>query len=220
MIGGNHTRDFALEDGPGKDAELTLGPWLLAGLGCALIVVCAVCFGIGYAVGRHSASQTNVDKAPAANAAVTSPTMPATNTGAKPGARGTASAVPSPSPADGDAGIVDEAPAAGASALAAPAASASPVVRPALTSTESAAITSPAHAPVANGPMVQIAAVTHQEDADVLMSALRRRGYAVVQRHVAGDNLIHVQVGPFTNRAEAVAMAQRLLGDGYNAAVQ
>ncbi len=68
--------------------------------------------------------------------------------------------------------------------------------------------------------MVQIAAVTHQEDADVLMSALRRRGYAVTARHGAGDSLIHVQVGPFASRAEAVAMAQRLLGDGYNAAVQ
>ena len=68
--------------------------------------------------------------------------------------------------------------------------------------------------------MVQIAAVSHQEDADVLMSALRRRGYAVVERHVPGDNLFHVQVGPFATRAEAVAMAQRLLGDGYNAAVQ
>jgi len=68
--------------------------------------------------------------------------------------------------------------------------------------------------------MVQIAAVAHPEDADVLTSALRRRGYAVVQRRVAGDNLIHVQVGPFVNRSDANAMAQRLLGDGYNAAVQ
>lgn len=221
MVGGNHTRDFALDDGPGKDTELTLGPWLLAGLGCALIVVCAVCFGVGYMIGRHSAPQANADKAPAANTAVTSPSVPATNSGAKPGARGTSAAVPAPAPVDGNSGQVDEVPVSGpALAAAPPAAGASPVVRPALATTGGAPVTSPAHAPVANGPMVQIAAVSHQEDADVLMSALRRRGYAVVERHATSDNLIHVQVGPFATRAEAAAMAQRLLGDGYNAVVQ
>jgi cell division septation protein DedD len=67
--------------------------------------------------------------------------------------------------------------------------------------------------------MVQIAAVSHPEDANVLMGALRKRGYAVVSRRDPADNLIHVQVGPFANRNDAVAMSRKLLGDGYNAQV-
>ena len=67
--------------------------------------------------------------------------------------------------------------------------------------------------------MVQVAAVSHQEDANVLVAALRRHGYAVTMRREPGDGLIHVQIGPFFNRNEANAMSQRLLGDGYNANV-
>ena len=70
------------------------------------------------------------------------------------------------------------------------------------------------------GIMVQIAAVSHPEDADVLVSALRKRGYAVTARRDPADNLIHVQVGPFANRNDAIAMRQNLLNDGYNAIVQ
>ncbi len=65
--------------------------------------------------------------------------------------------------------------------------------------------------------MVQVAAVSHQEDADVLTSALKRRGYGVTARPDANDHLIHVQVGPFNNRKDAEAMRQKLLSDGYNA---
>lgn len=67
--------------------------------------------------------------------------------------------------------------------------------------------------------MVQIAAVSHMEDANVLMGALLKRGYAVTARREPGDNLIHVQVGPFANRADADAMSEKLLNDGYNAVV-
>jgi cell division septation protein DedD len=65
--------------------------------------------------------------------------------------------------------------------------------------------------------IVQIAAVSHQEDADVLIAALKKRGYNVAVRHEPQDQLMHVQVGPFTNRADAVAMRSKLLSDGYNA---
>ena len=64
---------------------------------------------------------------------------------------------------------------------------------------------------------VQIAAVSHKEDADVLLSALKRRGYTVFTRPSDSDKLIHVQVGPFANKKDAEVMRQKLLGDGYNA---
>jgi cell division septation protein DedD len=51
------------------------------------------------------------------------------------------------------------------------------------------------------------------------MGALRKRGYAVTARRATEDELIHVQVGPFASRADANAMSQRLLSDGYNAVV-
>ena len=69
-------------------------------------------------------------------------------------------------------------------------------------------------------PMVQIAAVSRQEDADVLVTALRQRGYTVVVHNEPQDKLLHVQVGPFNDRAQATAMRQKLLADGYNAIIK
>jgi cell division septation protein DedD len=68
--------------------------------------------------------------------------------------------------------------------------------------------------------MVQIAAVSHQEDAEVLAGALRKRGYAVSTRRDSLDNLIHVRIGPFNNRDEANRWRLKLLNDGYNAMIQ
>jgi len=68
--------------------------------------------------------------------------------------------------------------------------------------------------------VVQVAAVSHQEDADLLMGALKGRGYAVVARTESQDKLVHIQIGPFGNRKDAEAMRQRLMGDGYNAIIK
>ena len=64
---------------------------------------------------------------------------------------------------------------------------------------------------------VQVAAVRHQEDAEALLGALRRKEYPVFLASAASDSLFHVQVGPFLNQKEAEAMRARLSGDGYNA---
>ena len=68
--------------------------------------------------------------------------------------------------------------------------------------------------------MVQIAAVSRPQDADVLVAALRQRGYGVVVRSEPQDNLLHVQVGPFANRMQATEIKQKLLSDGYNAIIK
>jgi cell division septation protein DedD len=68
--------------------------------------------------------------------------------------------------------------------------------------------------------MVQIAAVSNVEDAQVLADALRKRGYAVVAHRDPGDNLIHVRIGPFPTAVEANSWRMKLLNDGYNAVVQ
>lgn len=64
---------------------------------------------------------------------------------------------------------------------------------------------------------VQISAVSHKEDADTLVAALRRRGYSVFTRTSDADKLIHVQVGPYASKKDAEVMRQKLMGDGYNA---
>jgi cell division septation protein DedD len=68
--------------------------------------------------------------------------------------------------------------------------------------------------------MVQIAAVSRQEDANVLMSALRKHGYVVAAQREPLDGLIHVRIGPFKTRDEAEKWRLKLLNDGYNAVVQ
>ncbi len=71
---------------------------------------------------------------------------------------------------------------------------------------------------VASGPIyVQVAAVSHKEDADNLLAALKRRGYGAFERNLESDKLIHIQVGPFNSKQSAEAMRTRLQGDSYNA---
>ena len=65
--------------------------------------------------------------------------------------------------------------------------------------------------------MVQIAAISRPEDADVLISALQKRGFNASARRDTSDNLLHIQVGPFATRQQAMDMRARLLNDGYNA---
>jgi cell division septation protein DedD len=80
----------------------------------------------------------------------------------------------------------------------------------------------PGDSPIVPGQpiMVQIAAVSRQEDAEVLAGALRKRGFNPTVRPGTGDKFFHVQVGPFTDKTQADAMKQHLLADGYNAIVK
>jgi cell division septation protein DedD len=68
--------------------------------------------------------------------------------------------------------------------------------------------------------MVQVATLAHQEDADVLVQALRRRGYAVGANRDPADGMVHVRVGPFASRDVANQWRQKLQNDGYNAVVE
>jgi len=69
--------------------------------------------------------------------------------------------------------------------------------------------------------IVQVAAVSKKEDAEILVAALSKKQYPVfVASNVPGDPLFHVQVGPFTDQKEAEAMRNRLANDGYNAIVK
>ena len=75
----------------------------------------------------------------------------------------------------------------------------------------------------ANGAfVVQIAAVTREEDAAALAGALRKKNYSVfvVNNPAVHDKFYHVQVGPFTSMQDAEAMKVKLTGEGYNPIVK
>jgi DedD protein len=192
------------------EREISLNTATILGIFFLLALLCAIFFGFGYTMGRRTTSQA------AAPIADTSSTL-AANGSAKP-APGSAApqpthraidddATPAPSPAIQQVAQPLEKPAAPTPEPAKP-----EPIPPALP----AATTSPAGPPA----LVQVAAVSHQEDADTLVNALKRRGYSVVVRHEQQDKLLHIQIGPLASKKDAEAMRQRLLSDGYNAIVK
>ncbi len=196
-----------------RDREITLGPIMLTGLVLALLALCGVCFIGGYAVGRRQLVPTlaPASSGPSAAQLLSGQSKPEAT---QSGLNAPSAAAPTPAtPQAADSG-------------AAPTAAAPAVVQAALPAQPAPAQAAPTAAPVqsaippAGSWMVQIAAVSNDEDADVLMTALRQRGYAIRQRRDPVDNLIHVQVGPFSTENDAIAMRQRLLNDGYNAVIQ
>ena len=218
------------------DREVTLNTGIVLVLFFALALLCAVFFGFGYSMGRKSVPPPVAAEPDTTTPAISSASSPKPSPGSPastpvpdyvPTAGAPAEHPPAPvvrtpplpaagSPAVSPRSAVATAPAGtDSTAVARPA----PVIRvPPATAVPSAI---PA-TPVATGgsTYVQIAAVSHQEDADVLLSALRRRGYAVLTRTDGNDHLIHVQVGPFSNRKDADAMRLKLAGDGYNAIIK
>ena len=192
------------------EREISLNTATILGIFFLLALLCAIFFGFGYTMGRRTTSQA------AAPIADTSSTL-AANGSAKP-APGSAApqpthraidddATPAPSPAIQQVAQPLEKPAAPTPEPAKP-----EPIPPALP----AATTTPAGPPA----LVQVAAVSHQEDADTLVNALKRRGYSVVVRHEQQDKLLHIQIGPLASKKDAEAMRQRLLSDGYNAIVK
>lgn len=237
------------------DREFTLGTGTLLLLFFALVLLCGLCFGVGFSLGQRSASLPAATRNGTAQSASSMPTpVHADN---KP------SPVASPTPATSAAPIAEDLTAAtpdagsgagsGVGPGAGPAAlqtssqqtvatgqqalqqaeqiasgAAGRSVKPALPQLQTAPPPQPAPAPQAALPvesavshiMVQVAAVSDPVDAQVLLDALRKRGYSVALTHAATDKLMHVQVGPFSTRADALRMRQKLLQDGYNAIVK
>jgi cell division septation protein DedD len=212
------------QEQPRRDTELTLSSMTLLAIFFGLVLICGLCFGLGYTLG-HRGSEQPLTAGQTSSGAQT--TLQADISRPKPSAT-----APTGAATEKQSVVVDlpQSTAPGASPAASSQSSepVQPPVRPALPTVANAApsaqpaaapLVAPAMAPT--GPlMVQIAAVSHQEDADVLVSALRSRGYSVAARHEAADGLIHVRIGPFNSREVANRWRMKLLGDGYNAIVQ
>lgn len=231
----------------GGDTELTLGAGMLLIVFFGLVLLCGLCFGLGYAVGSHGSRGPVFQSQPPA--AGPSPQMQANPQQEKPSATAQPPAAPGQPPAVGQ--QVAGAPGAVAVQTAAPGQApgtsaatglgGQPAAQQVVTPNNSGwhpvqpALPGGAGGPQSAQPvaenqvrpaipgqgtlMVQIAALSSQEDADVLIGALRRRGYAVSAVRYPADRLIHVCIGPFSSRMDANSMKLKLQGDGYNAEV-
>lgn len=195
-----------------RDKVLTLGPIALAILGLTLCALCAGFFLWGYSIGHHGLAQPLGQDARATGASAEQLLSAQAKSGtAKPNADQHATDSGASSPVGGGDGTSQ------AVAYAESSSTTESESNPAIVQTslqaERAAGSNTAW-------MVQIAAVSREEDAAVLTSALRKRGYVVSVRHDPVDDLRHVQVGPFATHADAASMRQRLLNDGYNALIE
>lgn len=189
-----------------QDTEITLGTGKLLGIFFVVVIVCAVFFTMGYLLGKSTAAGGRteiVGSIPAGNAS---------NAG-KPSAVAKVPDVPAPTPA----------PDASSTSSANSSTSNAPVANNSAAGSSTNAATSPT-TEIKSSPngtfTVQVAAVSKQEDADILKSALQKKQYPVFVANSTSDALFHVQVGPFSNQQDADTMRNRLSADGYNAIVK
>ena len=228
---------MAREEEEDREPEITLSTTSLLGLFLGLVLVCGVFFGFGYSMGRRAtvnspAAAAGTESAGDQDSARRQIKHPGTH------AQDLLGETPTSALADESSSLQSSAPEASPIE---PAASTAPVPLPDVETPpqkvpRKIAQAAPPVMPVkrtakqpakttgtgieAGQAMVQVAAVVHQEDADVLVSALRKRGYSVVVRNEPQDKLLHVQVGPFATRVQANAMKQKLASDGYNAIIK
>ncbi len=227
-----------------EDTEITLGVGKLLGLFFLLAAICGVFFSIGYSLGRSSGREQAANDQPQVSASADSSPAASASSGGKPSAavvkpQEQASAASDPAPAQQSMTFykaVQQNDTATSPAAAAAKPGAMPATKEVAVATApktSAPAESPAAVSKANtadvightspvtGPgtiVVQIAALSREDDAVSLAGALRKKNYNVfvVNNPVNNDKFYHVQVGPFSNIADAQAMKAKLVAEGYN----
>lgn len=224
----SYLHDDLEDDAPASAAynaqhrEVTLSTATILGLFLGLALLCAVFFGFGYSMGSRARQAPTVvaESNPDSSAAFNNFSKP--NAGApagSPSAQPNNSTVTAPpaKPADPETKPTSSVPAEPA-----------PIVRVPVATTPAPSKPAEAPTPRASSPateagltfLVQVAAVSHQEDAEMLASGLRRKGYNVSTRTEPQDKLFHIQIGPFNSKKDADVMRQRLQADGYNAMIK
>ena len=216
----NRLRETEDEQALENDREISLGMPTILGIFFAIALVCACFFGFGYSLGRKSVP----------SAAVAVEAAPGLGSGAAKPAAGSPAATPAAAPdANPNAPAADLPPSAvvvpnGPAPATPPAAKAAASPADGLIAGDKIPAAPPQPAAGAAQPatsfMVQVAAVSSQDVADIELAALKKDGYAIVVRHEPQDQLLHIQIGPFATRKDAEAMRQRVLADGFNAIVK
>jgi DedD protein len=197
-----------------RDTEITLSTGKLLSIFFALAIVCGVFFTMGYLLGKSTSAGGRTEIVAA---------VPSSNAAGKPYAGNKTAEAVAQACAPGSANCTPASSTDTSSAAKA-------TDQPALQQPSSGSKVSDQTASQSSGTdvkagagssfMVQVAAVSKQEDAEILVTALRKKQYPVFIANAAGDPLFHVQVGPFSEKKDAEAMRTRLSGDGYNAIVK
>jgi len=210
-----------------QDTEITLGTGRMLVLFFTLVLVCAVFFAIGFSLGRKT---TMVGASNPLNAAAGIPA-----TVVRPSAAKQSAPAPQPQSQPTDFSFYKSVAAQSANTELTPQSKPeqSPAQNkleqpPAPAANDPAAPPQPPPAvpaanptPATGGYVVQVAAVSRQEDADALVEALKKKNYpAFVVNNVAADKFYHVQVGPYAEFKDADAMRNRLISDGYTPIVK
>lgn len=202
---------------PRREREVTLSTGAILGIFFGLVLLCGFFFALGY----------NLRKPAPQPVATTAADVPDSTSSArfdhfnKPSA-GSPVNTPQPAPAPAAAANPSGMPAPAAEPPPAEAAASTP--HPAPVTPHPAAPAAPQPDPAALQPpgsfVVQVAALSREGDAELLVGALHSRGYTVTITTTPQDKLFHVQVGPFSSHKDADAMRQRLVADGYNAMIK
>jgi DedD protein len=203
------------------DREISLGTPTILGIFFVLTLAFAAVFGLGYTMGHRSGQNAQASIAvDSAGLAVTSAAKPNAGSGAHPVATPVSQEV-NQTPASAEAPAPQTAtvslnppPAAKNAVSPADAAIAGEKIPPA------APQPTTSNQQPATSYVVQVAAVSSQDVADILLSSLQKKGYTVAVHHEPQDKLLHVQIGPFPDKKQAEAMRQRVLADGFNAMVK
>jgi DedD protein len=180
----------ALGHAVGTDTEIALGTRSLLAIFFGLVLICAIFFGLGYSVGRGSGTRAAAQPAPETTATAPDSRLP------KPSPEQLTPVETPPATTDqGNAPASDSTPASQPAAETRPPASVPAPSSPASSPSAKPAVLQPAAATTASF-MVQVAAVRVPQDADILVDALKKRGYTAAVRNEPQDQLLHIQLGP------------------------
>jgi cell division protein FtsN len=225
-----------------EERDITIGPGKLLGLFFMLVAICGVFFAIGYSLGKTSAHEQALNDKTPLNASLSAPVVGDSSV-SKPSAVVPTKASEPDNPAQAQ--KQEESPSgpdltffnavkrddhSGKQPAPEPAA-AKPAESPAANSPSAAQPSQPVAkaepkpeitTAVDGAFVVQIAAVTREEDAAALAGALRKKSYSVfvVNNPAVHDKFYHVQVGPFSSLQDAEAMKAKLTSEGYNPIVK
>lgn len=234
-----------------EERDITIGPGKLLGLFFMLVAICGVFFAIGYSLGKTSAREQALNDKTSLTASLSAPVVgdasapkPSAAVQDKNGPEGNAASQQEKAPTGPDLTFFNAVKKSESTAQPATEAAKSTASKaePQVVAAAPAAASEPqvAAKPVADAPagkpapktdvpasanggfVVQVAAVTREEDAAALAGALRRKNYSVfvVNNQAVHDKFYHVQVGPFVSLQDAEAMKAKLTGEGYNPIVK
>lgn len=176
-----------------------------------VVVLCGVCFGLGYIVGKNTMGYIPPAESPTAavgkKSAITpssglaeSTAPPASSSDAGQKAPESAPVRAEPAQAAGEVAAAKSEPASSTAQM-------KPVSAVPATPAAAASFTELVH--------LQVAALSKKEDAESLLALLKKKGFPATMATSPADHLFRVQVGPFSSAADAEEMKARLEREGF-----